>query len=49
MTASLEFARLILAKLEIFNAKALQAWYGLHKTGNPTCYLELMEALEYEK
>ncbi len=24
---------------------ALEAWYGLYKTGNPACYVELMEAL----
>jgi putative intracellular protease/amidase len=45
MTASLEFARLILARLGIFSARAREAWYGLYKTGNPACYVELMEAL----
>jgi putative intracellular protease/amidase len=43
--ASLEFARLILARLGIFTARALEAWYGLYKTGDPACYIELMEAL----
>jgi putative intracellular protease/amidase len=45
MTASLEFAKLILARLGIFDTAALEAWYGLHKTGNPACYVELMEAI----
>jgi putative intracellular protease/amidase len=42
VTASLEFARLVLARLGIFSARALEAWYGLYKTGNPECYLQLM-------
>jgi putative intracellular protease/amidase len=45
VTASLEFARLILARLGIFSTRALEAWYGLYKTGNPACYVELMEAV----
>lgn len=49
MTSSLEFAKIILETLEILNPKALAAWYGLFKTGSPACYLELMEALEYDK
>ena len=44
-TASLEFAKLILARLGIFSTTALEAWYGLYKTGNPACYVDLMEAL----
>jgi putative intracellular protease/amidase len=44
VTASLEFARLILARLGIFSTRALEAWYGLYKTGNPACYVELMGA-----
>jgi len=44
VTASLEFARLVLARLGIFSTSALEAWYGLYKTGNPACYVELMEA-----
>ncbi len=43
--ASLEFAKLVLARLGIFSTRALEAWYGLYKTGNPAYYLELMEAL----
>lgn len=45
VTASLEFARLVLARLGIFSTRALEAWYGLYKTGDPACYVELMEAL----
>jgi putative intracellular protease/amidase len=45
VTAPLEFARLILARLGIFSTRALAAWYGLYKTGDPACYVELMEAL----
>ena len=44
-TASLEFAKLVLARLGVFSEGALEAWYGLYKTGNPACYVELMEAL----
>jgi putative intracellular protease/amidase len=44
VTASLEFARLVLARLGIFSTRALEAWYGLYKTGDPSCYVELMEA-----
>ena len=43
-TASLEFAKLVLARLGIFSTRALEAWYGLYKTGSPACYVELMEA-----
>lgn len=45
VTASLEFARLILGRLGVFGGRALEAWYGLYKTGSPACYGELMEAL----
>ena len=45
VTGSLEFARLVLARLGIFSTSALEAWYGLYKTGNPACYVELMEAV----
>jgi len=47
VTASLEFARLILARLEVFPNRALDAWYGLYKTGNPACYFEFMECLAH--
>lgn len=45
VTASLEFARLILGRLGVFKGRALEAWYGLYKTGSPSCYVELMEAI----
>jgi putative intracellular protease/amidase len=45
VTGALEFARLILNRLGVFGGKALEAWYGLYKTGSPECYMELMEAL----
>ena len=45
VTASLEFAKLILGRLGVFSGRALEAWYGLYKTGSPACYVELMEAV----
>lgn len=47
MTGSLEFARLILARLGIFSASAREAWYGLYKTGSPACFVELMGAMAH--
>lgn len=48
VTASLEFARLILARLGIFSSSTLDAWYNLYKTGNPGYFFEFMEALGHE-
>ncbi len=48
VTASLEFARLILGRLGIFSLNTLNAWYNLYKTGNPEYYFEFMEALRHE-
>jgi len=48
VTASLEFAKLILGKLGIFSLNTLNAWYNLYKTGNPKYYFEFMEALGHE-
>lgn len=48
VTASLEFARLILGKLGVFSLNTLNAWYNLYKTGNPGYYIEFMEALGNE-
>ena len=45
MAASLEFARLILGRLEVFPERALDAWYRLFKTGSADSYLEFMEAI----
>jgi len=44
--SSLEFARLILARLEVFSPKALDAWYGLYDTGDPACYYAFLEAVK---
>jgi putative intracellular protease/amidase len=49
VTASLEFAKLILGRLEIFSLNTLNAWYNLYKTGNPKYYFEFMEALSHEE
>ncbi len=49
VTASLEFAKLILGKLGIFSVNTLNAWHNLYKTGNPKYYYEFMEALNHEK
>jgi putative intracellular protease/amidase len=43
--ASLEFARAILARLEVFSPAALDAWYGLYKTSSPAYYGAFMEAI----
>ena len=45
VTASLEFARVVLARLGVLPERALDAWYGMYKTGSGACYLELMEAV----
>ena len=45
VTASLEFARVVLARLGVLPERALDAWYGLYKTGSSACYFELMEAV----
>jgi putative intracellular protease/amidase len=41
--ASLEFARLILARLGVFTEKGLAAWYDLYKTRAPACYFAFMQ------
>jgi putative intracellular protease/amidase len=46
-TAALDFARLILARLEVFSAPALEAWYALYKTGKAEHYFAFVEALEH--
>jgi putative intracellular protease/amidase len=43
-TAALEFAREILAKLEVYEPDVLDAWYGLHKTGDPSFFFALEQA-----
>jgi putative intracellular protease/amidase len=44
--SSLEFARAILGRLQVFSAQALEAWYGLYKTRNPACYYAFVEAMK---
>ena len=38
---SLEFAREVFARLEVYEPKVLEAWYGLFKTGDPKYYAAL--------
>jgi putative intracellular protease/amidase len=45
-SASLEFARLLLARLRVFPPAALDAWYALFKTHDPACYFAFAKALE---
>lgn len=42
-TAPVEFAREILAKLDLFTPRALDAWYRLHALHDADAYLTLME------
>jgi hypothetical protein len=37
----LEFAREIFARLDVYEEKVLEAWYGLFKTGDPKYYAAL--------
>jgi putative intracellular protease/amidase len=39
---SLEFAREIFARLDLYEEKVLEAWYGLFKTGDPKYYAALV-------
>jgi putative intracellular protease/amidase len=39
---SLEFAREIFARLDVYEDKVLEAWYGLFKTGDPKYYAALV-------
>jgi len=48
VTSTLEFAKLILGRLEVFSSTVLEAWYNLYKTGKPEYYLEFMEAVSHE-
>ena len=40
--SSLEFARAIFARLDLYEDKVLEAWYGLFKTGDPKYYAALV-------
>jgi transcriptional regulator GlxA family with amidase domain len=44
--APLDFAHLVLARLEVFTKVALDAWYGLYKTGEASYFVAFMKALE---
>lgn len=44
--ASLDFARLILARLEVFSKAALDAWYGLYTTRDPSYYYAFTKAVQ---
>lgn len=43
--APLEFAREILAKLEVFAGDTLYAWFQLHQTKKPGYFMKLMQSL----
>jgi putative intracellular protease/amidase len=44
-TAPLEFARHVLARLDVVSPEALEAWYQLYKTSRPEYYFALVGAL----
>ena len=48
VTASVEFAKLILSRLGVFSLNTAEAWCNLYKTGNPKYYFEFTEALSHE-
>jgi putative intracellular protease/amidase len=39
---SLDFARAIFERLDVYEDKVLEAWYGLFKTGDPKYYAALV-------
>jgi putative intracellular protease/amidase len=45
-TASLELAKHLLEKLQVFSPPALEAWYALHRTGKPEHYFAFVEAVK---
>jgi len=45
-TASLQFARHLLEKLQVFSRPALDAWYSLFSTGRPEHYFAFVDALK---
>lgn len=47
-TAPLDFARLILARLEVFTPTTLDAWYGLFKNHDPACFFAFMQGVKKE-
>jgi len=44
-TAPLDFARAVLARLDVVSAEALEAWYQLHRTSDPRYFFELRKAV----
>jgi len=47
-TASLELAKHLLGKLEVYSKSALEAWYALYRTGKPEHYFAFVEALKQQ-
>jgi putative intracellular protease/amidase len=47
-TASLEFAKHLLEKLQVFSGAALEAWYALYRTGKPEHYFAFVEAVKQQ-
>lgn len=45
-TASLEFAKHLLEKLQVFSGPALAAWYALYRTGQPEHFFAFVEAVK---
>ena len=45
-TASLEFAKHLLEKLQVFSGPALDAWYALYRTGKPEHFFAFVEAVK---
>jgi len=45
-TASLELAKHLLQKLQVFSPPALDAWYSLYRTGKPEHYFAFVEAVK---
>jgi len=48
VTAALEFAYQILLKLDVYSTEALDAWYGLFKTGKAEYFYRLMQLVEQD-
>jgi hypothetical protein len=46
---SLLWAKEILECLSIYTKKVIDSWYRYFSTGNPECYMELLNALEARK
>lgn len=47
-TASLEFAKHLLEKLQVFSSPVLDAWYSLYHTGKPEHCFAFIEALKHQ-